>query len=227
LEPTNYFGLYYSSRADFELVAYDADGQILGSNMGETNFSGGFTVWEYLEVNTFPFHIDRVSIFGPIGQVLVDNVIRCSSIEVGIDIKPGSDPNAINLKLNGVVPVAILGSSTFDVADVDPSTVLFAGAAPEQKGKSGNTGSFEDVNVDGYLDLILHFRTNELDLSPSDVEATLTGHLVNGAQFMGTDAIRIVPPGSSKQLEPVETAGDTFALFHAYPNPFNPTTTLS
>lgn len=40
-----------------------------------------------------------------------------------IDIKPGSFPNSINLGSNGVVPVAIFGSVTFDVKQIDPNTI--------------------------------------------------------------------------------------------------------
>ena len=50
--------------------------------------------------------------------------------EVDIDIKPGSDPNSINLKSKGVVPVAVLTTPDFDAATVDPATVEFAGASP-------------------------------------------------------------------------------------------------
>ena len=49
-----------------------------------------------------------------------------STIEVDIDIKPGSDPNSINLKSNGLVPVAILSTIDFKATAVDPGTVLLA-----------------------------------------------------------------------------------------------------
>ena len=39
------------------------------------------------------------------------------------DIKPGSDTNPINPMGRGVIPVALLGSDTFDVADVDVTTL--------------------------------------------------------------------------------------------------------
>ena len=61
--------------------------------------------------------------------------------EIAIDIKPGSFPNSINLGSNGVVPVAILSTDTFDASTVDPFTVTLAGAAVRMKGKSGNAGS--------------------------------------------------------------------------------------
>jgi hypothetical protein len=38
-------------------------------------------------------------------------LIREMAQEVGIDIKPGSDPNCFNINGHGVIPVAILGSS--------------------------------------------------------------------------------------------------------------------
>ena len=65
-----------------------------------------------------------------------------------MDIKPGSDPNCINLGSGGAIPVAILATPTFDVADVDQTTLTLEGAAARVKGNSGNVGSFEDVDFD-------------------------------------------------------------------------------
>ena len=41
-------------------------------------------------------------------------------ITVSIDIKPGSSPNRINPKSNGVIPVGILTTDAFDATTVDP-----------------------------------------------------------------------------------------------------------
>jgi len=43
--------------------------------------------------------------------------------EVAIDIKFCSDPNAFNCKKKGVLPVTIFGTDSFDVADIDLSTL--------------------------------------------------------------------------------------------------------
>jgi hypothetical protein len=105
---------------------------------------------------------------------------------VDIDIKPCSDPNSINLKSKGVVPVAVLTSESFDASTVDPVTVLFAGASPLR-------WTMEDVDLDGDMDLLFHFKTRELNLDPSSYEATLAGFTFGGAPILGTDSVRIVP----------------------------------
>lgn len=116
-------------------------------------------------------------------------------LEVMIDIKPWSYPNSINLKSKGVIPVAILTTSTavgdpvdFDAAMVDPVTVEFAGAAPLR-------WAIEDVDYDGDMDMILHFATQEVEIGCGDTEATLTGMTLDGKAFFGTDSVRPICKG--------------------------------
>ena len=116
-------------------------------------------------------------------------------ITVTIDIKPGSDPNSINLGSNGNVPVAILGSPTFDVTTVNPYSICLAGADVNLKGKAQTPqASYEDVNGDGFMDLIVQVTTQSLELSDGDTEAILTGMTDDGIPISGKDLVRIVPP---------------------------------
>jgi hypothetical protein len=105
-------------------------------------------------------------------------------IEVVIDIKPGSDTNPINPRSKGKIPVAILTTRTFDATTVDPGTVRFGRtgteAAPVQS-------ALEDV--DGDLDMILHFNTQETGIQCRDTSASLTGKTFSGQAIQGSDSI--------------------------------------
>ena len=104
---------------------------------------------------------------------------------VDLDIKPGSDPNTINSKSMGLVPVAILGSDEFDVSTVDKTTVTFGPGAAA----AVHDGHLEDVNDDGLLDLVFHFVQKDTGLSPGDTEADLNGVTLDGTPFCGMDAV--------------------------------------
>ncbi len=119
------------------------------------------------------------------------------NIDVDIDIKPGSFPNSINQRSMGVVPVAILGSDSFDVIQVDVTTLAFGpnGASPAHDLTDPDTlaGHIEDVNDDGFLDLVSHYNQKQTGLACGDTDATLTGALLDGTPFDGTDSVRMVP----------------------------------
>lgn len=126
-------------------------------------------------------------------------------LEVGIDIKPGSYPNCFNLNGNGVIPVAILGSAEFEVAEIDVSSLDFAGLDIRVKGNDKPQCSVEDVSgdftspegaPDGYDDLVCQYVDDPTTWSPGDGTATLTGSLLpdyGGTPIRGFDEICLRP----------------------------------
>lgn len=125
-----------------------------------------------------------------------------TAILVAIDIKPGGNPNTINLRSHGTVPVAILSSlqtdtlPEFDATQVDPQTLTLAGVHVKMRGSNKNKmpmAAFEDVNGDGLLDLVVHFDTDELKLKELDTEAVIEGQTFGGDAFRGTDTIKVIP----------------------------------
>jgi hypothetical protein len=117
---------------------------------------------------------------------------RCADpIAVDVDIKPGGDSSPINLMSRGLIPVALLGSASFEVTEVDVSTLAFGpGAAGPAHKRGGHTA---DLNDDGFENLLSHYRIQESAIAINDTEACVTGELFDGARFEGCDTIRTVP----------------------------------
>ena len=107
------------------------------------------------------------------------------TIQVDIDIKPGSDTNCLNNDGHGVIPVAILGSEGFDVHNVNAATVELEGLAVAVRGKSDKLlAAYEDVNGDGYMDLVLKIE---------DSDGALTEGSTHDLAVRSEMAVRMVP----------------------------------
>ncbi|HET6201917.1 MAG TPA: FG-GAP-like repeat-containing protein [Planctomycetota bacterium] len=123
------------------------------------------------------------------GQVKVFSV-TADIVTVAVDIKPGSFPNSVNLGAKGVIPVAILTTGSFNANGVNSLSVTFGpGGATEAHG----IGHLEDVDGDGDLDLVLHFRTQQAGLAVGDTQACLAGQTMGGQAIQGCDSVTVVP----------------------------------
>jgi hypothetical protein len=111
---------------------------------------------------------------------------------VNVDIKPGSDANTINLKSKGVLPVAILGSSDYDVTEIDVSSLLLEGEVAPLR-------SSLQEGADGNMNLMLKFSSEAVrdalgDLQPGQTyDVCITGTFTDGSNFLGCDSVAVVP----------------------------------
>jgi hypothetical protein len=114
-------------------------------------------------------------------------------VEVFIDIKPDSYPNSINPRSKGKIPVAILSSMDFDApTEVDTESITF-GPTGDEESLAFCSPSPEDINDDGYYDLICHFYTQHAEFECGDSEGILKGQTVDETSVEGSDSVRIVP----------------------------------
>lgn len=114
--------------------------------------------------------------------------------DVEIDIKPGSDPNAVKCNNEkAVITVAILTTDDFDATTVDHTTVRFEGATETHVDKRSGlpVRHEEDVDKDGDVDLVFHFRLGDTHLTVGSPTGTLTGETFDGQFVIGTDAVNV------------------------------------
>jgi hypothetical protein len=124
------------------------------------------------------------------GIALCDiGALELASVLVVIDIQPHSLA-PINL---GVVPVVILGSDHFHVDEIDVTRLGFgpahAACIHDLTDDSTLRDHLEDVNLDGHMDLMTHFLVAYTNITCDDETATLSGSLMDGASFEGTDSV--------------------------------------
>ncbi|MHC4445535.1 MAG: hypothetical protein ACYTF1_23560, partial [Planctomycetota bacterium] len=132
--------------------------------------------------------------------------------DLSLDIKPGGCPNPLNTntKGKGKLPVAILGTETFDVSEIDVNTISIADVVfPAKTPKivdvatpliDGEECECHELEGDGYADLVIHFSRREIILSlglnqmerKSVVPITVQGKLLDGTPFEATDCVKIV-----------------------------------
>ncbi|WP_405813356.1 MULTISPECIES: hypothetical protein [unclassified Streptomyces] len=142
-------------------------------------------------------------------------------VPVAINIKPGANPNSINIPAD-TVPIGVLTTRAgeyalpldFNATTIQPLTVRFGPRSAVYGGTGGSAevhdrGHIEDVVErtttpvervrDGDRDMVLHFASATSGLRRGDTEACAKGSFIDGAtgrtyRFFGCDMVRIVQP---------------------------------
>ena len=124
-------------------------------------------------------------------------IVDWDPLVVDLDILPSDDPNllTVNMKSDGRLPVAILGSEDYNVNNIDVNSIsindmIFPVKEPRVE---------KDENGDGLLDLVIHFSRRDvisgLGLAPDEVpvDITVTATTVTGGPLSGTDSVIPMP----------------------------------
>jgi len=143
----------------------------------------------------------------------LEKAVPTFEIPVPVDVKPTSCRNPLRTGSKGVLPVAILGTEDFDVSQIDPASIVLAGVSPLRwamfdvaapyEPYLGKEDAFDCTTAgpDGFMDLTLKFKTQEVvvalgDVSDGDVLVLpLTGNLLEefgGTPIVGEDVIVIL-----------------------------------
>lgn len=157
---------------------------------------------------------------GHFADMVSFTIIPEPALVIAVDIKPASCPNPLHVKSDGVLPVAILGSDSFDVTTIDATSIRLNGVGPIRH-------SFEDVAAPGldiadcncvedgpddFLDLTLKFETQQIVETLGEVEhgdaitLDLTGVLYDETPIEGADCILI--RGRHKPINPADLNKD-------------------
>ncbi len=175
-------------------------------SMGSTSMAAmtGGNIWDIdlLDENTGGAILDAV---------LNACITEAIQPEVDFDVHPQSCPNPINIKSGGLTPMAILGSDSLNVNDIDPSTLKVNGfliakyayedvAAPydgEQNEEASKYECWEFVATDavpeylgdGYMDLTFKIKTKDLELDKDVQYLEVTGEKYDGTPINGKDVV--------------------------------------
>lgn len=153
---------------------------------------GTFYVTGYTRSANFPVTPDAFdSTFNGVQDAYLAKLALVTSVR--IDIKPGSDPNAVSLRSSGVIPVAVFSAADFDATQVDPATVTLAGAPVHRLGNGGLLLAHrEDVDGDGLPDLLVQIDTDQLEVEPGTAPVRLRGRTFEGVPLRGEDVITVL-----------------------------------
>jgi hypothetical protein len=131
-----------------------------------------------------------------------------SEVYGAFDVKPGSCPNPLNVNSHGVLPAAFLGTESFDVSMIDPSTIRLLGSVEPVRwdyedvatpvGPDAEPCECNELGPDGYGDLTVKFLKQSVveaigiwedgDVISLPVTATLT----DGTEIALNDCVWII-----------------------------------
>jgi YVTN family beta-propeller protein len=189
------------------------------------------------------FSNDSRRLYVASGSDGIVTVLERLPIQVHFDVKPLSCPNPFNVGAQGVLPAAILGTESFDVSDIDLTTILLEGVGPLRAdiedvaqpviGEDVCDCETEWNGPDGLYDLTLKFDVQDVAQALGAVQdgdvvvLTITGKLSDGRDFQGQDCVVIKDKGGGQVADLISVSPKVLALDQNTPNPFARETSIS
>lgn len=91
-----------------------------------------------------------------------------------------------------MIPVAILSTPEFNAPLMADRTSLTFGRTGEESSLYSCSEGGKDVNGDGLLDLVCHFKTQMTGFEIEDTKGFLKGTTLDGSSVQDSDVLRIV-----------------------------------
>jgi hypothetical protein len=113
---------------------------------------------------------------------------------INIEVKPGSGDFApLNPKAKGTIPVALLSNKDFNALDVEVNAkTLTFGRTGEEYSLKRCAKEGEDVNGDGYPDLVCHFDNETAKFRRGDLSGVVKGKTKSAKPFQGHGDLKTV-----------------------------------
>jgi hypothetical protein len=114
--------------------------------------------------------------------------------QMAVDILPGNPDNVVDLKKVRIISIAILGSDTLNITDINPRTIRFEATTQTLVGKTDKSLCHTaDINGDGYVDLVCDVKTIGFRVEAGDIPVVISAGTYQRESLRAEGMLRYVP----------------------------------
>jgi hypothetical protein len=111
-----------------------------------------------------------------------------------IDILPGNADNVVDLKKVRIIVVAIMGSATLDITDINPRTISLEAETQTLVGKTDKSlCETADINNDGFDDLVCKLKTIGFRVETGEIPVLISAGTYQRESLRARGVLRYVP----------------------------------
>ena len=111
-----------------------------------------------------------------------------------VDILPGNPDNSIDLKRERMVSIAILGSDSLNITDINPRTISLEATTQTLVGKTDKSlCNTTDINSDGFDDLVCDIKTIGYRVEPGDIPVVISAGTYQRESLRAESILRYQP----------------------------------